>query len=116
MDHGKLIQSKHLASAKLILLAVIAWIVLSLYPLKKKLLFAHAVSLCVSVSVHQSSTLVFIELLRLSEGQAGGAWESFKQTNVFSEKKKISILKTFQMQTCLCRVRFIIFHITLPST
>jgi hypothetical protein len=88
MDHGNLIQSKHLASAELILLAVIARIVLSLCSLKKELLLAHAVSLCVSVSVHQFSTLVFIEVLRLSEGQAGGGWESFKQTSALSEKKK----------------------------
>jgi hypothetical protein len=61
MDHGKLIQSKHLASAELILLVDIAPTVVSLYPLKKKLPLAHAVS-----------THVFVEVLRLSEGQAGG--------------------------------------------
>ena len=38
MDHGKLIQSKHLASTELILLVDIARIVLSLYPLKRSCL------------------------------------------------------------------------------
>jgi len=35
---------------------------------------------------------VFVEVLRLSEGQAGGDWETFKQSSAPSEGKKKVIL------------------------
>lgn len=107
-----MIQSRHLPSAELILLVVTARIVLSLYPQKKKLPFAHCAFMCISFGPPLLHTRVYTSITFIR--RTGGAWESFKQTNVFFRRKKNDFaIRKISKRKLVCGVSYLSYLTSL---